>query len=63
MTPGDIIRMPSGRRARYEGGSKHGAEFVYLDDDDQPVRDPRCRSQKDTFCLSSVRLLMRLQPE
>jgi len=60
MNKGDIIQMPSGRVARYEGGSLHGALFVYLDEHGKPKRH---KGEPDTFCISSTRLLARLQPE
>ena len=62
MTKGDIIRMPSGQFARYEGGSQFGAEFVYLDANGKPKRDPRDKSEVDSFCLRSMHLLRELQP-
>tara|TARA_R110000868_G_scaffold137276_1_gene350790 strand:- start:212 stop:409 length:198 start_codon:yes stop_codon:yes gene_type:complete len=63
MTKGDIIQTPTGRIARYEGGTVHGAQFVYVDEKGEPRRDPRDRAQLDTFCLRSIRLLTKLQPE
>ena len=62
MTPGDIIKTPSGKYARYEGGSVNGAEFVYLDANGKPKRDPRDKAQVDSFCLRSMKLLAALQP-
>lgn len=61
MTPGDIVRLPSGRMARYEGGTLGvGAEFVYVDDSGQPKK---YRGERETVCLRSVQLLAKLQPE
>ena len=60
MTPGDIIKMPSGRMARYEGGDQYGAQFVYLDDKGQPAKH---RSMPDTFCVRSMRLLALLNDQ
>lgn len=62
MTKGDIIRMPSGKFARYEGGGQYGAEFVYLDDTGIPVWDSHNQCQ-DTFCIASMAVLIKLQPE
>ena len=60
MTPGDIIRTPSGKYARYEGGVLGvGANFVYLDDNGKPKT---YRGEPDSFCIASVQLLTKLQP-
>lgn len=60
MTPGDIIQLPSGRRARYEGGSEAGALFTYVDEQNQPRKH---RGTPDTFCLRSMRLLTILNDQ
>ena len=60
MTKGDIVTMPSGKPAQYLGGSLYGAEFVYLDANGQPAKH---RGVPDSFCIDSVRLLAKLQPE
>ena len=62
MNQGDIVRMHSGRIARYEGGSEHGAFFTYLDKYGKPAIDPTSRNRHtDTVSIRSVRLLMDLQ--
>ncbi len=63
MTKGDVIQMPSGKRAMYMGGSDFGAQFVYVDEKGEPLRTPHDRKVLDTFCIRSLRLLARLQPE
>lgn len=64
MTKGDIITMPTGRRACYLGGVLGlGARFCYVDDSGKPMPDPDDKRQKDTFYISSTRLLAKLQPE
>ena len=60
MTKGDIIKTPTGRVARYEGGSLHGAMFTYLDNKGRPVKH---NGEPDTVCIASTRLLAKLQPE
>ena len=62
MTPGDIIKTPTGRFARYEGGGQYGAEFVYLDAAGQPIWRAGEKTY-DTFCTKDIRLLMQIQPE
>ena len=63
MTKGDIVRMFSGRLARYEGGILGiGAQFTYLDDQGKPVWDGRNQCN-DTVVIGSTRLLAKLQPE
>ncbi len=63
MTKGDIICMPSGKLAMYMGGSVHGAEFAYVDDQGRPLRSKHDHKVLDSFCISSTRLLAKLQPE
>jgi len=61
MTPGDIIPMPSGKPAMYLGGVLGvGAHFVYIDANGKPKT---YRGEPDSFCLRSVALLAKLQPE
>ena len=62
MTPGDIVTLPSGRLARYEGGGQFGAEFVYLDANRKPIWIPSEESF-DSFCTKDLRLLMKVQPD
>ena len=63
MNKGDIIRMPSGRFARYEGGVLgQGAEFVYLDANGNPVKNPSDTRFYDSFCIRNMTLLRNLQP-
>ena len=60
---GDIVPMPSGRPGRYEGGILgQGAQFTYLDEHGQPVWDSRNQCW-DTVVISSMRVLIKLQPE
>jgi len=64
MTKGDIISMPTGRKACYLGGVLGlGARFCYVDAKGKPVKDPDDARQKDTFYISSTSLLAKLQPE
>lgn len=64
MTKGDIIVMPTGRRACYLGGVLgFGAKFCYVDDAGKPLKDPTDSRKKDLFFISSTRLLAKLQPE
>ena len=63
MTKGEIVKMFSGRPARYEGGVLGvGAVFTYLDDRGEPVWDSHNQCF-DTVTISSIRLLAKLQPE
>lgn len=63
MNKGEVIPMPSGRPARYDGGVLGvGAHFTYLDEHGQPVWDAH-EQCFDTVTIRSIGLLMKLQPE
>jgi hypothetical protein len=61
MTPGDIVRTPSGRLARYEGGGQYGAEFVYVNEDLQTQMETRDKAVPDSFCVKDIRTILKME--
>jgi hypothetical protein len=60
MTPGDIVLTPSGRLARYEGGTNNGAAFVYMKPNGKPECD-RKSGNREEFVLRDLKALAAMK--